>query len=152
MSQRGSKKEAGGVNEAKARVVRGKIRNETEFVAREYSAPLLRVNAPFFVKAPSLLPTHCYAASSTTTSHFPRHLLPRHTRVDACHAFRRCPANHCLHSNHRHPAVLYSPRSPATVLPTPPLRTSPDRQQGGMPGRRPQERLCRGRRTGAGQF
>ena len=55
MSQRGSKKEAGGVNEAKARVVRGKIRNETEFVAREYSAPLLRVNAPLFVKAPSRL-------------------------------------------------------------------------------------------------
>ena len=74
MSQRGSKKEAGGVNEAKARVVRGKIRNETEFVAREYSAPLLRVNAPLFVKALSLLPSHCYAAYSTTTSHFPRHL------------------------------------------------------------------------------
>ena len=77
MSQRGSKKEAGGVNEAKARVVRGKIRNETEFVAREYFAPLLRVNAPLFVKVPSLLASHCYSVLHNhfpTTSHFPRHL------------------------------------------------------------------------------
>ena len=115
MSQRGSKKEAGGVNEAKARVVRGKIRNETEFVAREYSAPLLRVNAPFFVKAPSRLAIALLFRVLHNHFPLPTPPAPRHTRVDACRAFRRCPANHCLHSNHRHPAVLYSPRSPATV-------------------------------------
>ena len=80
------------MNEAKARLVRGKIRNETEFVAREYSVPLLRVKTPSSLSKPHPFAYRYARLLHNHSSEFPTPPTPRHTRVDACRTFRRCPA------------------------------------------------------------